>query len=102
MIDSNVPSIRSTTSVNASIGGPAATINTETISPSLNPKHQVRDIVNFGDEYQLDCGYLGKVIWISTNEQSFAVQGKRSSCITCCKKTSGTWTPTGYTFQRQA
>ena len=52
-----------------------------------------------GDKYQLECGHEGKVIWLSSDEQSFAVQGKNRSCINCGKKTAGAWTPTVYTFQ---
>jgi len=102
MTASNARIIRETCNGNALIGGPAATIKTATIPLHLNPRLQVRDIMNVGDEYQLDCGHPGKVIWISADEQSFAVQGKRRSCINCGKKTSGTWTPTVYKFQRQA
>ena len=99
MIGSNVLSILSTISVNALIGGSAKIIKTAIITPRLKPRQGMRDLLNVGDEYQLSCGHQGKVIWISTDQQSFAVQGKRHSCINCGKKTSGTWTPTVYTFQ---
>jgi hypothetical protein len=99
MIGSNARSIRSIISVNALIGGSVRIIKTATIHPRLKPRQWMRDLLSVGDEYQLVCGHQGKVIWISADEQSFAVQGKHRSCINCGKKTSGSWAPTVYTFQ---
>jgi hypothetical protein len=101
MIDSHALIIQENYNVNALIGGPIATIKAATTLPHSRPRCWEDDTVKVGDEYQLDCGHIGKVIWISHDEQSFAVQGKRRSCIHCGKKSSGTWTPTVYTFQRQ-
>jgi hypothetical protein len=52
-----------------------------------------------GEKYPLDCGHEGKVIWVSPDEQSFAVQGISRSCVSCGKNTKGAWTATVYTFQ---
>lgn len=99
MIGLNVLLTLNIISVTALIGGSVKIIKTATIHSRLKPRQWKRDLLKVGDEYQLSCGHQGKVIWISVNEQSFAVQGKRRSCINCGKKTSGTWTPTVYTFQ---
>ncbi|MCW4040404.1 MAG: hypothetical protein NWE83_06600 [Candidatus Bathyarchaeota archaeon] len=52
-----------------------------------------------GDRSLLNCGHVGKVVWTSPDEQSFAVQGKQRSCDSCGKESSGSWTATIYTFQ---
>jgi hypothetical protein len=38
-----------------------------------------------GDRVTLECGHLGRVIWISDDETVMAVKGSHSSCRTCYK-----------------
>jgi hypothetical protein len=100
MIDSSAPITQGTFNANALIGGCVENIKTIRIQRVKKLK-QVHEDLKVGDRYQLNCGHEGKVVWISPDEQSFAVQGRRRSCTSCGKKSSGAWTPTVYTFQRQ-
>jgi hypothetical protein len=49
-----------------------------------------------GDVYRLSCGHEGRVVYVSEEEASFWVQGKRRGCSVCGKGRSSEWTPTTY------
>lgn len=41
--------------------------------------------MNLKDQVPLECGHLGRVVWISEDATTIAVRGTRRSCPTCYK-----------------
>jgi hypothetical protein len=54
-----------------------------------------------GNRFKLECGHEGRVVWVSSDGETFGVQGVRKSCTVCGKGPSSTWTPTVYFFQQE-
>ncbi len=48
-----------------------------------------------GDSYRLRCKHVGKIVWISNDEEAFAVKARQRAGSCCNRKTQdGTWHPT--------
>ncbi len=54
--------------------------------------------MKYGDNFELECNHEGKVIWISSDGNTFGVRGVRRSCRTCFKGSTGNYTPYVYIF----
>ena len=55
--------------------------------------------MKYGDNFKLECGHDGKVIWMSPDNKTIGVRGVRRSCRICGKKSAGSWTPNVYIFE---
>ncbi|MFQ5836566.1 MAG: hypothetical protein ACE5HG_01810 [Candidatus Bathyarchaeia archaeon] len=57
--------------------------------------------MKLGDPYTLSCGHKGKIVWISKDEENFAVKA-RTGAGSCCNRKSqnGTWNPTVFLIKK--